>query len=76
MFATAMATKPSANRSALRRWPVSAAICVGQFGEFRRHDRAVDRLVASRPNRLGKCAGTSLPSMTLQSVTVSVPPRR
>ena len=48
-------------------------------GEGRDSKAAVSRSSASSacsPNTCGKCCGCSLPSMTLQSVTVSGPPRR
>jgi hypothetical protein len=71
MLSTAILTKPSAAASALI--PADAR-------RSRRKARArasrVERLVAAGPKTRGKWSGRILPSTTLQSVTVSGPPRR
>ena len=57
--------------------PVAGAHLVGERRELRAHDVRIERLVAARGRTPAETAsGSSLPTITLQSVTVSGPPRR
>jgi hypothetical protein len=76
MFSTAMVTKPSATSSGVMALPVAAGSLGQAFERSARHVSASSGWSAFGPNTLGKNSGRSLPSMTLQSVTVSGPPRR
>ncbi len=54
MLPTAMSMKPSATCSGERALPVACSISRGERRELRAHDGSVERLVALRPEHLGK----------------------
>jgi hypothetical protein len=71
MFSTAIRRKPSATSCGPRPSPISSA-SAANLGD----DAGVERLVGVRAEDGRKMGRDSLPSMTLQSVTVSGPPLR
>ncbi len=76
MFSTAISRKPSARPSGVCGVPVSAAICAASAANFARTTASSSGASPAGPNTCGKKPGWILPSITLQSVTVSGPPRR
>ena len=77
MLSTAMRRNPSATSSGLPgAVPVAAAISVARASSLARTTVASSGSVPSGPNTAGKCAGEIRPSIRLQSVMVSGPPRR
>jgi hypothetical protein len=57
-------------------WRPVAAQSLGHVGEALAHGGRIERLLAVRAEQLREMRGWILPSMTLQSVTASGPPRR
>ena len=76
MLATAMRRKPSAIASAGCALPVAFAISAASTANFSRTTAASSASSPRGPNTFGKYSGWIFPSITLQSVTVSGPPRR
>ena len=76
MFSTAIFRKPSAISCGDRRMPVARSTSAASAANFVRTASASSGRSPSGPNTAGNSAGSSLPTMTLQSVTVSGPPRR
>ena len=76
MLATAILRKPSATSSGERARPVAAATSAASAANFSRTTSASSGSSPAGPNTRGKSSGSSLPTITLQSVTVSGPPRR
>ena len=76
MFSMAMRRKPSATSSGLRSSPVASWISFARSANLRRTTSASSAASPLGPKTLGKKSGTTRPSMTLQSVTASGPPRR
>jgi hypothetical protein len=62
--------------SGVRAWPVDDAMFAASASNFVRTTAASRGASPFGPNTLGKSSGSSLPTITLQSVTVSGPPRR
>ncbi len=76
MFCTAMVTKPSASASGVVSRPVAFETSAARVSNFSRTASASSGWSPSGPKTAGNWSGRSLPSMTLQSVTVRGPPRR
>ncbi|MNI44135.1 hypothetical protein D3C73_984930 [compost metagenome] len=76
MFCTAMVTKPSASSPGVTGRPVAASTSAAMASNFARTASASSGWSAFGPKTAGKKSALSLPIMTLQSVTVSGPPRR
>ena len=70
MFSTAILRKPSAISSGVRRMPVADAISSASAANFARTTSASSGSSPPGPNTFGNSAGSSLPTITLQSVTV------
>ena len=75
MSPTAMVRKPSARSSGVRALPVAAETSRASSANRAAVAAASSGWSPFGPNTLGKNRGSSLPSSTLQSVTVSGPPR-
>ena len=76
MFATAISMKPSATCFGRAALAGGALDVVRECGETFCHRLHVERLIRIWSEHCGKNSGWILPSITLQSVTVSGPPRR
>ena len=77
MLATAIAQEPLGDLlRASARLPVAFAISAASAANFSRTTAASSGSSPPGPKTFGKCAGWILPSITLQSVTASGPPRR
>ena len=77
MLATAMRRKPAATSSGGRTGAcVARATSRASAANFSATTAGSSGWSAFGPNTAGKKSGRSLPSITLQSVTVSGPPRR
>ncbi len=76
MFSTAMRRKPSAIACGVRSMPVAERTSCASASNFARTTSLSSGSSPPAPNSAGKSSGSSLPTITLQSVTVSGPPRR
>ncbi len=76
MLATAILRNPSATCEGVCGVPVAFAISPASAANFSRTTPASSGRSPVVPNTFGKYAGWILPSITLQSVTASGPPRR
>ena len=76
MFSTAISRKPAATSSAVRARPVAAVTSAASASKCLRTMAASSGASPVGPKTFGKSSGSSLPTITLQSVTVNGPPRR